>query len=89
MTRLLKEALPSFLFGINFEKQAETRSAFFSRAGRTQSRVLGERYFVHNFVSSLDNTASIACGRFLIMSKISSRGAPVFMCAPRYFLPLL
>ena len=23
MTRLLKEALPSFLFGINFEKQAE------------------------------------------------------------------
>ena len=31
MTRLLKEALPSFLFGINFEKQAELGLLFFVR----------------------------------------------------------
>ena len=38
----------------------------YAQVGRGERR-LGGRYFVHNFVSSLDNTASIACGRFLIM----------------------
>lgn len=38
----------------------------YAQVGRGERR-LGGRYFVHNFVSSHDNTASIACGRFLIM----------------------
>ena len=49
MTRLLKEALPSFLFGINFEKQAETRSAFLFHSVRMGKSTLRATPFHASF----------------------------------------